>query len=787
MFAGLRSRKYLQRILLSLALFAVFVLVVYSVFMYVNMRTAVLKTLSEANEKVLSQVQYNVSYMDEIAKNMTMSLFFDNEVIPLLYGKNFDYGDISFKLWKLDKIVDSSTYLHSITVYNAYTDKYISTYRSFQDNLNGEISYYEQQLEAYPHLPKLTMIPITEKLAANQPNEDETLISYFSYVLYDQQSDTTGEKSKIILNVRGSWLFNNIQIINDLAYKQNYTLLLLNKEGQVYAADQHASKSLPPSLIARLLESTAEFDSFTYGRGSDKSIVTLTPVGIQDWKLVNIQSYSKALQPLANIQKTMIFSTICFLLLSLAVIFPISQRLYRPLERMVHQVKRANKELGNGTAVSDEWSYLRDVYTNMEQRVEQVKQHYSKNKSIIDRFHISHILTDSTGVTRDNFKEWVSERHPNIQPEGAFSVCALQMDGYKQRKLQMKDKENDLYVFAIGNITEELLSTSCHCIWTYMGEGLFIFLVVPDDRISDNRGYVTAFAEAQEVIQTYYGLSVTLSLSRSVPSFTQITEAYFEARELVQYRLLYGCRSFITVEKVAQSRNKDALDFMPVQEKRIIEELKRGNSTKLSEHIELFFEQAKQLSYSECIQSVLHLTIATVGAIQEMNDVRLHPIRVELAGLQQEVMMKETIEEIKDIFLNLATLRVNSVEDLANKKTELICQTMKEMIAENFNDADFYQQVVADMLKMSSAYIGRLFKQGTGVSFSEYLNDIRLTKALELLDSDHISINEVMEQCGYRSQSHFFKQFKMKYGTSPGEYRLKQVIKMQEKIQSDYS
>ncbi|WP_165861425.1 helix-turn-helix domain-containing protein [Paenibacillus paeoniae] len=719
---------------------------------------------------------------------MAMSLFFDNEVIPLLYGKSFDYADISFKLWKLDKIVDSSTYLHSITVYNAYTDKYISTYRPFQDNLNGEIASYEHQLAAYPEWPKLTMIPIQEKSGSGQMDGEEVPISYFSYVLYDQQGDTPGGKSKLILNVQASWLFNNIQNVNDLAYKQSNTLLLLADEGQLYAADRHAGETIPDALIARLQTSNTEFDSFTFGRGSDKSIVTLMPLGVQNWKIVNIQSYALALEPLANIQKTMLVSMLFFLLLSLALIFPISQRLYRPVERMVHQVKGSpSTEMAQGAADHDEWSYLSGVYTNLVQRVEQVKQHYSKNKSMIEHFHIHNLLTDSTHLTREGFEQWVTDRHAHMKPEGPFCVCALQIDGYKQRKVQMKGKENDLYVFAIGNITEELLAASCDCIWTYMGEGLFIFLVVPDDNGPGRELYGDAFSEAQRVIQSYYGLSVTLSLSTSVPSFVQITEAYLEARELIQYRMLYGYRAFITSERVAQHRNKRALESIPAQEKRIIEELKRGNSKQLTGQIELFFELSMQLSYAEFIQAVLHLTMATVGAIQDMNDVRLHPVRVELVHLHKEVMDKETIGEIKAIFLDLAARRVHDTESLTHKKTEMICGTIKDIIAENCADTEFYQQSAADMLKMSSAYLGRLFKQGTGQSFTEYLNDIRLSKALELLDSDHISINEVMEQCGYRSQSHFFKLFKIKYGTTPGEYRLKQIMKKQEKVQAEHS
>ncbi len=80
------------------------------------------------------------------------------------------------------------------------------------------------------------------------------------------------------------------------------------------------------------------------------------------------------------------------------------------------------------------------------------------------------------------------------------------------------------------------------------------------------------------------------------------------------------------------------------------------------------------------------------------------------------------------------------------------------------------------MLRMTPAYVGRMFKQSEFVSVGEYINEVRLSHALEYLETKNFSIKEIMELVGYLNESTFFKLFKKKYGVTPKEYRLKRNI-----------
>jgi YesN/AraC family two-component response regulator len=78
---------------------------------------------------------------------------------------------------------------------------------------------------------------------------------------------------------------------------------------------------------------------------------------------------------------------------------------------------------------------------------------------------------------------------------------------------------------------------------------------------------------------------------------------------------------------------------------------------------------------------------------------------------------------------------------------------------------------VADAFGFSPNYLGTLFKEDTGVNFSDYLIASRLDRARELLDDPRLKIYEIAEKVGHKNLPYFSKQFKERFGMTPGEFR----------------
>ena len=80
---------------------------------------------------------------------------------------------------------------------------------------------------------------------------------------------------------------------------------------------------------------------------------------------------------------------------------------------------------------------------------------------------------------------------------------------------------------------------------------------------------------------------------------------------------------------------------------------------------------------------------------------------------------------------------------------------------------------VADYVKIDRSHLYRLFVKHLGTSPSKYLSDIRFKRALDLMEYDMLSINEIALSSGFYDLSHFSRMFTAKYGMSPGKYQKK--------------
>lgn len=95
-------------------------------------------------------------------------------------------------------------------------------------------------------------------------------------------------------------------------------------------------------------------------------------------------------------------------------------------------------------------------------------------------------------------------------------------------------------------------------------------------------------------------------------------------------------------------------------------------------------------------------------------------------------------------------------------------------IDENYCRSDLCLSLLADRFELSEAHVSRLIKASTGCPYSEYVETKRMKKAIELLNTTNMSINEISAALGYENQSTFFKAFKRSFQISPGNYRRNQ-------------
>lgn len=78
---------------------------------------------------------------------------------------------------------------------------------------------------------------------------------------------------------------------------------------------------------------------------------------------------------------------------------------------------------------------------------------------------------------------------------------------------------------------------------------------------------------------------------------------------------------------------------------------------------------------------------------------------------------------------------------------------------------------MADTVNLSRWRLCHLFKESMGTSPERYLTKVRLEKARQLLETEFLTVKEVMNRVGIADASYFARSFKSAYGVTPGKYK----------------
>jgi two-component system response regulator YesN len=78
---------------------------------------------------------------------------------------------------------------------------------------------------------------------------------------------------------------------------------------------------------------------------------------------------------------------------------------------------------------------------------------------------------------------------------------------------------------------------------------------------------------------------------------------------------------------------------------------------------------------------------------------------------------------------------------------------------------------IADYIGISYSYLRMLYKEATGCNLNDYINQLRLQKAKQLLLETNYTVKEIVSMCGFNHERSFFRSFTQSEGISPSKYR----------------
>lgn len=122
------------------------------------------------------------------------------------------------------------------------------------------------------------------------------------------------------------------------------------------------------------------------------------------------------------------------------------------------------------------------------------------------------------------------------------------------------------------------------------------------------------------------------------------------------------------------------------------------------------------------------------------------------------------------ILCTLARLPASAKHTKQLSKNDLIMQDAALYIKNNCS-SQLKLNEIAEKYYFSKEYFSTTFKEATGFGFNEYLNQMRISKSIDLLNDTSLSITEISDACGFNDSNYFATVFKKIMGGSPKQFR----------------
>ncbi|MFD0960520.1 helix-turn-helix domain-containing protein [Paenibacillus chungangensis] len=259
----------------------------------------------------------------------------------------------------------------------------------------------------------------------------------------------------------------------------------------------------------------------------------------------------------------------------------------------------------------------------------------------------------------------------------------------------------------------------------------------------------------------------TIGISDVCHDSDSLTKAFQQAQNRVQLRQLND-----QLQIIDYNEKPENVYLTPAMEQELQGYISSGNVTRAKDWIadklsRLASRQAARKQY----KLLAHLIINKIIQI-------IHPLGMATSDAEEALKKMESCYSYEQFQALLDEVLEGVTSQLPERRQEDWIAFVIDYLNQNY-DKEISQEMIADNMNITTSYLSTYFKEKIGINFKDYLNQLRMSKAKELLASTDQKIQDIASQVGYQSKNPFIRMFRKYTGLTPTEYR-KEYSKQEE-------
>ena len=240
------------------------------------------------------------------------------------------------------------------------------------------------------------------------------------------------------------------------------------------------------------------------------------------------------------------------------------------------------------------------------------------------------------------------------------------------------------------------------------------------------------------------------------------------AEEHAGLRYLYGESAIVDLEE--RRTEAEVLRKLAGEYSRLADTLYGADAKNFTAEKEKLFERLNTGDRQEAEEHIYGVILA-IATRFGTDGITLSEIFSQRYNYKEKVGRLEDVRSMKMWITNYINWVMDySVGKIDAMETNVITKA-KRYLADHYDDAELTLAKVAEHVGLSEKYFTNRFTKETGETFSNYLTQLRIQKARELLRTTTFKSYEIGEMVGYRNAEHFTRMFKKETGCTPAQYR----------------
>ena len=307
------------------------------------------------------------------------------------------------------------------------------------------------------------------------------------------------------------------------------------------------------------------------------------------------------------------------------------------------------------------------------------------------------------------------------------------------------------------------------------------FLLMADNEEQMSERVKELSKDLEEIMKNYSTIAYFGGIGQPVARLRELEESFREAERALAARFTMELNRIISVEDIRMAQNVDTLDdieitsFGEIEKTRTMLEkfLNNGAEDEIDEFVDVYINELPE----ENLKSVLMRQYIIMDAYIVMMSFceKIEGIEGEMQAQSEELKnsMKtiQTLEEIKN-YIRMLLKKIIGVRDtISGRRYSDIIEIAKDQIRKTYMSDEISLNTIAAEVGMSPSYFSSIFSKEMGKTFVEYLTEIRMDRAKELLMCSSMKTLEIGYEVGYKDPHYFSYIFKKTQNCTPKEFR----------------